>query len=52
MLQSLDFRLQFEDRARRRRLIKNLLLGGLNFVVGSFLEVLHIVSIKRWRIDD
>ena len=42
-----DFRFQLADGARRGRLVENLLLGGLDFVIGRFLKVLDVVAIER-----
>src|SRR5690606_23789862 len=46
-LQDLDLGFELVDRARRGRLVDDLLLGGLELVLGRVLEVLDILGAER-----
>ena len=48
-LQRSDLRLEFGNRARRGRLIENLLFGRLDFVVGRVLQILNVLGIQFRR---
>ena len=49
MLQRLDFGPQLLDRARRRGLIENLLLGRLHFGVRCVVQVFDIFLVEQWN---
>ena len=43
-----DLSFELVDRARRRRLVEDLLLGSLDLVIRRFLKILHVIGIERW----